>query len=91
MVFNEAELNDTGPESMPDKIFQALHVHHSLQAGFWCGLKGWANSYLGTLRQQVNTNLKKAYLGELNILCFLYESFIFPKMITIYTCFVHYC
>ena len=63
VLYDEEDLNAMGTGTFGGTIMTHLNVDPFLQLGWWTGLKTHANTYLGTLRTQVNTKLKAAYLG----------------------------
>jgi hypothetical protein len=63
VLYDEEDLNAMGKGTFGGTIMTHLNVDPVLRMGWWTGLKMRANTYLGTLRTQVNTKLKAAYLG----------------------------
>jgi hypothetical protein len=64
VIQNDEDLNDTSQYSLGTVIMDKMNVHADLRSGFWATIKYVVNKQLTSLRQQVNTKLRAAYLSK---------------------------
>lgn len=67
VLHTHLELDSIGKGTFGGSVMALCNVQPDLQAGFWATMKHEAKRFLQSLRQQVNTKLKGAFMGKVTI------------------------
>jgi hypothetical protein len=84
VLHSNEELDDISPFSFGGIIMDKCNVTSSLRLGFWSAMKRRAKDHLTSLRQQVNTKLKNAFMSMFWLYQFMNKTF---QHMTHLTCF----